>query len=123
MLTWDLLDELGRLAPYGPGNAEPVLAVTGLTVGDARRVGAGEDHLSFRLRRGLETMDAIAFGIGTDAAMPEPGQPLDVVGTLEQRTMDGEPRLQLRVIDYATTEASPIAGRRRIVPVPVAAGE
>lgn len=123
MLTWDLLDELGRLAPYGPGNVEPVLAVTGLTVGDARRVGAAEDHLSFRLRRGLETMDAIAFGMGTDAPLPQPGQALDVVGTLEQRTLDGEPRLQLRVVDYATTEASPIAGRRRVLPVPVAAGK
>jgi single-stranded-DNA-specific exonuclease len=122
MLTWDLLDELGRLAPYGPGNADPVLAVTGLTVGDARRVGAGDDHLSFRLRRRLETVDAIAFGVGPDAPIPEPGQPLDVVGTLEQRTIDGEPRLQIRVVDYATSEASPIAGRRRLVPgLPVVA--
>jgi len=113
LATWDLLEELGRLEPYGPGNAEPVLAVTGLTVGDVRRVGAGEDHLSFRLRRGLETMDAIAFGVGAGAEMPVPGQAVDVAATLEERHVDGEPRLQLRVVDFATADASPIAARRR----------
>jgi len=117
LATWDLLEELGRLEPYGPGNAEPVLAVTGLTVGDVRRVGAGEDHLSFRLRRGLETMDAIAFGVGAGAAMPVPGQAVDVAATLEERHVDGEPRLQLRVVDFATADASPIAARRRQAPV------
>jgi len=117
LATWDLLEELGRLEPYGPGNAEPVLAVTGLTVGDVRRVGAGEDHLSFRLRRGLETMDAIAFGVGAGAEMPVPGQAVDVAATLEERHVDGEPRLQLRVVDFATADASPIAARRRQAPV------
>ena len=34
-LDWELADELLRLAPYGPGHLEPVLAVTGLRV--ARR--------------------------------------------------------------------------------------
>ena len=33
-LGWELADELGRLAPYGPGHLEPVLAVTGLRVGE-----------------------------------------------------------------------------------------
>jgi hypothetical protein len=42
---------------------------------------------------------------------------VDVVGTLESRILDGEPRLQLRLIDYASTEGSPILGRRRAVPV------
>jgi single-stranded-DNA-specific exonuclease len=121
---WPLLAELERLRPYGPGNAEPMLAVTGLTVGDARRVGAGANHLSMRLRRGPETIDAIAFGVDENREMPEVGVALDVVATLESRTFDGEPRLQLRVVDYATADASPLAARRRPQPsaVPVAAG-
>jgi hypothetical protein len=101
-----------------------MLAVTGLTVGDARRVGTGANHLSLRLRRGAETIDAIAFGLEEGREMPEPGVALDVVATLESRTFDGEPRLQLRVVDYATADASPLAGRRRPQPSaePVAAG-
>jgi single-stranded-DNA-specific exonuclease len=115
-LDWPLLREIADLAPFGAGHPEPLLAVTGLTVGDARRVGADAGHLSFRLRKGYETLDAIVFGLEAERPTPEPGLALDV-GTLESRTLDGEPRLQLRLLDYASTEASPIVGRRRAVPV------
>ena len=40
-LGWELADQIERLAPFGPGHVEPLLAVTGLRVGDARRVGLG----------------------------------------------------------------------------------
>jgi single-stranded-DNA-specific exonuclease len=109
---WPLLQELAQLAPFGPGHVQPMLAVTGLTVATARRVGAGEDHLSLRLRRGLETIDAIAFGVTADRETPPEGTAIDVVGYLEARTVEGEPRLQLRVLDYATADASPLAARR-----------
>lgn len=109
---WPLFQELAQLAPFGPGHVQPLLAVTGLTVATVRRVGAGEDHLSFRLRRGLETIDAIAFGVAPDRETPPEGTAIDVVGYLEARTMEGEPRLQIRVMDYATADASPLAARR-----------
>jgi single-stranded-DNA-specific exonuclease len=115
---WALLGELAQLAPFGPGHQQPMLAVTGLTVASARRVGAGEDHLSLRLRRGLETIDAIAFGVAVERETPPEGTALDVVAYLEARTLEGEPRLQLRVLDYAATDASPLAARRLPAPAP-----
>jgi single-stranded-DNA-specific exonuclease len=115
-LDWALLREIADLAPFGASHPEPLLAVTGLTVGDARRVGADASHLSFRLRKGYETLDAIVFGLDAERPTPEAGMALDVVGTLESRTLDGEPRLQLRLLDFAATEASPLVGRRRPVP-------
>ncbi|MGH2463715.1 MAG: DHHA1 domain-containing protein, partial [Candidatus Limnocylindria bacterium] len=120
---WPLLDELSRLAPFGPGHEQPILAVTGMTVGSSRRVGADADHLSMRLRRRAETIDAIAFGVAADHQTPPDGAAIDVVGYLQARTFEGEPRLELRVLDYATSDASPLVGRRRVEPVtePVAA--
>jgi single-stranded-DNA-specific exonuclease len=109
---WPLFQELAQLAPFGPQHVEPLLAVTGLTVTTARRVGAGEDHLSLRLRRGLETIDAIAFGLAAERETPPEGAAIDVVGCLESRTVEGEPRLQIRVLDYATADASPLVARR-----------
>ena len=111
-LDWALAEELERLAPYGPGHLEPVLAVTGMTVREARRVGPNEAHLAFRMRRGLETFDAIAFGIDADRTLPEPEAELDLVGTLERDAFGGLPRLRLRVLDYATSSASPLLARR-----------
>ncbi|MGH2385003.1 MAG: hypothetical protein ACRDGB_08155 [Candidatus Limnocylindria bacterium] len=111
-LGWELADELGRLAPYGPGHLEPVLAVTGLRVGSVRRVGAREAHLSFRMLRGVETIDAIAFGMEIDRAVPPEGAAVDLVGTLERDTFGGMARLRLRVVDYADAAASPLLARR-----------
>jgi single-stranded-DNA-specific exonuclease len=111
-VDWTLADELGRLAPYGPGHVEPVLAVTGMAVADVRRVGAKEQHIAFRLRRGLETFDAIAFGFDAGRSLPAAGDEIDLVGTLERDIFGGMPRLRLRLLDFAQTAASPLMGRR-----------
>jgi len=111
-LGWGLADEIERLAPFGPGHVEPILAVTGLQVVEARRVGGGGEHLSIRLRRGAETFDAIAFGNPLDRPVPEPESRLDLVATLERDEFQGVPRLRLRVLDYAEAGASPLAARR-----------
>lgn len=111
-LGWDLADELERLAPYGPGHVEPMLAVTGLRLAEARRVGSTGQHLSLRMRRGLEVIDAIAFGVGAEAPLPEVGEAVDLVGTLERDTFQGLPRLRIRVLDYADGASSPLRARR-----------
>ncbi len=110
---WPLAAELARLQPYGPGNAEPVLAVTGFVVGDVRRVGATDAHIAFRMRRGLETVDAVCFGAPADRSLPRPGSPVDLVGTLERDRYLGMDRLRLRVLDYADAALSPLVARRR----------
>ena len=112
LVTWSLLAEFDRMAPYGAGHPEPVLAVHGLRVGDARRMGATGNHLRMRLLRGAETIDAMAFGTG-EIALPAEGDRLDVAATLEQDTFGGLPRLRLRLIDWATPDHSPLAARRR----------
>jgi single-stranded-DNA-specific exonuclease len=111
-LGWPLADELDRLAPYGPGHVEPLLAVTGLQLVEARRVGTEGDHVLLRLRRGLEVFDGIAFATPSDRLLPEPGSNVDVVARLERDLYQGIPRLRLRVFDYADAAASPLAARR-----------
>ncbi|MEO8638653.1 MAG: single-stranded-DNA-specific exonuclease RecJ [Chloroflexota bacterium] len=111
-LGWPLAEEIARLAPFGPGHVEPLLAVTGLQVAEARRVGASGDHVSLRMRRGAEVFDAIAFGTPPDRPLPEPGIALDLVGTLERDLFQGLPRLRIRVADYAEASVSPLAARR-----------
>ena len=121
LLDWTLAGELARLAPYGPGHVEPVLAVTGMRLTDARRVGAAEQHVALRMRRGLETFDAIVFGLDPDRPLPEPGDEVDLVGTLERDDFGGMPRLRLRVVDFAHRASSPLMARR-LPPVLALAG-
>jgi single-stranded-DNA-specific exonuclease len=63
-LTFGLLDDLDRLEPYGADNRRPLFLAGGLeVVGEPRKVGAGERHLSFRVRQQGTTLKAIAFGM------------------------------------------------------------
>ncbi|MGI8930736.1 MAG: single-stranded-DNA-specific exonuclease RecJ [Candidatus Limnocylindria bacterium] len=117
-LDWNLSAQLERLAPYGPGHVEPMLAVTGMRVADVRRVGPREAHATFRMRRGVETFDAIAFGLDPARPLPEAGSEIDLVGTLERDMFSGMPRLRMRVVDYADAAASPLVARRLAVPGP-----
>jgi single-stranded-DNA-specific exonuclease len=64
MLTLGLLKDLDRLEPYGAENRRPVFLAGGLqVVGEPRKVGNGERHLSFRVRQNGTTLKAIAFGM------------------------------------------------------------
>jgi single-stranded-DNA-specific exonuclease len=120
-LDWRLAEQLARLAPFGPGHVEPVLAVTGMELVEGRRVGAEGSHVAFRMRRGLEAFDAVAFGVPADVALPANGSRVDVVGTLERDDFNGFPRLRLRMLDFADADASPLLARR-LPPLLAAAG-
>ncbi|MDP9272997.1 MAG: single-stranded-DNA-specific exonuclease RecJ [Chloroflexota bacterium] len=120
-LGWELAAQLHRLEPFGPGHVEPILAVTGMRVADARRIGATEAHIAFRMRRGLEAFDAVAFGVPAERPLPAPGAAIDLVGMLEHDTFQGLERLRLRVLDYADSAASPLVARRRTVGAPMEA--
>jgi single-stranded-DNA-specific exonuclease len=65
VLTFGLLGELDKLEPYGADNPRPRFLASGLTVeGIPRRIGAGERHLSFRVRQGGTSIRAVAWGMG-----------------------------------------------------------
>jgi single-stranded-DNA-specific exonuclease len=110
--SWGLLEEINRMAPFGPGNPEPVLVVRGASLVDARQVGNG--HLRLTLRDAPTavagssrpvTVSAIAFGQGHRAqdAMAISGK-LDVAFSLRedhwQSARGGDRRLQLQVKDF-----------------------
>ena len=64
ILTPGLLTDLDRLEPYGSENRPPLFLAGGLeVVGEPRKVGNGERHLSFMVRQNGAKMKAIAFGM------------------------------------------------------------
>jgi single-stranded-DNA-specific exonuclease len=63
-LTVGLVHDLDKLEPYGAENRRPVFLAGNLQVaGEPRKVGAGERHLSFRVKQNGTTLKAIAFGM------------------------------------------------------------
>jgi single-stranded-DNA-specific exonuclease len=67
-LTFGLLQAIELLEPYGAGNPQPLLLADRLqVVGEPRKVGGGERHLSFRVRQNGKDIRAIAFGMADRA--------------------------------------------------------
>jgi single-stranded-DNA-specific exonuclease len=94
----ELIQALGRMAPFGMDNREPVFLSRGLQIGDVRTMGADGQHLRLLLRDGAVSWPAVAFGMGANELAS--GQRLDVVYTFSaDRGSDGA--LQLRVSDFA----------------------
>jgi single-stranded-DNA-specific exonuclease len=106
-VDYGLFRELAALAPYGPGNPQPLVAVLGLTVMRVRQ--AGTDHTSLTLRRDRDVLDGIAFGRLDIAALVHEGDVIDVVARLASRTYGGFESLQLEIRDAAPTGSHPEA--------------
>ena len=91
--------DLGRLAPCGVGNPEPLVAVLGLTVTRVREADGGHSQLT--LRRRLDVLDGIAFGWPELAREVAEGDVIDVVAQLRSRRFGGIESLQLEIRDAA----------------------
>ena len=64
-LTPGLLRDLDKLEPYGADNPKPRFLAGDLDiVGDPRRIGKDERHLSFRVKQGGSSIRAVAWGMG-----------------------------------------------------------
>jgi single-stranded-DNA-specific exonuclease len=98
-VDYGLHRELAAMAPYGPGNPEPLVAVLGLTVTRVRSVGT--DHTSLTLRRDRDVLDGIAFGRSDIAALVHEGDRIDVAARITSRRFGGLESLQLDIRDAA----------------------
>lgn len=99
---------LRELAPLeGAGDRPPLVGIAGLAVTRVRAANGG--HTQFTLRRGVETIDGIAFGRADLAEQLTEGSEIDVVARLASNTFGGWERLQLEIRDVAP------AGRLRLL--------
>jgi len=98
-----LIQEIGSLHPFGAGNPEPMFAVKGLAIMEARVV--GEKHLKMTVRQGRSLpFDSIGFGM---KSLAEQGlslkTPVDLAFTPELNHWNGYDRIQLRIRDMRAT--------------------
>src|SRR5438093_723004 len=100
-VDYALLRELALLAPTGPGNPEPLVAIFGLTATRVRAANGG--HTQLTLRRERDVLDSIAFGRADLAESVQEGDRVDVVARLASRTFGGYESLQLEIRDVTTS--------------------
>lgn len=117
-LNQDTYQAIQTLKPFGIGNPEPVLALSGIRPFGMRLVGAAQNHLRLTLPLPSgKPLTAIGFGLGSPSAsnLPggdqnrqglvspgvniHPGDLVDLAFTLSQNTWNGTTSLQLLLKD------------------------
>jgi len=98
-LNFDLVNELGILAPFGLGNPEPVLGAKGVEVLYPRIV--GNNHLKVKLRQDRTVLDGIGFEMGDflngDRLKISEGDRIDLAFTPSINEWEGGKTLQLEI--------------------------
>lgn len=103
-ITWENLNYLESLSPFGIGNPKPKLAARNLEVLDFRLVGAANQHLKLRVRFGEHILEAIAFGQGFWANSLSAGKIIDAVFELGANEWNGNKEMQLKILDMKIHE-------------------
>lgn len=108
-LTPELVAELGRLAPHGKGNEEPLLATLGLEVQKYSRL-VGRNHLRLWLKGGDIYREGIAFNQGEWLDHLPAGSFVDAAYTPRNDEFNGISRLELVIRSFRRSEAGVSAG-------------
>ena len=90
-----LIKSLGKLAPYGVGNPEPIFMTRDAQVMYKKVV--GRTHLKLRLANGNDNVTAIAFGMGNLA--DEISERIDIAYTVGMNEYQGHSEIQLTIKD------------------------
>jgi single-stranded-DNA-specific exonuclease len=103
-LSWDVYDALEKFEPFGLGNTRPKFLGQGMTVIEARTVGAEGKHLKLKLLWDGRVIDAIGFKLGYWCSKLSPQSSLDVVFELEANEWNGNKELQMKICDLNIKE-------------------
>lgn len=101
MLSWELLEQLAALEPFGQSNPQPVLMSRRVRVASAQARGSDGQHLKLRLDEGpgSPSHEAIAFRLGHLAAHFANPRWIDIAYTIEANVWNGARTLQLNIKD------------------------
>jgi single-stranded-DNA-specific exonuclease len=106
-VTSELAQLLDRLAPFGPGNAEPRFCLTDARIVEAREVGRG--HIACTIAGATASrVRGIAYRAGEGAlgsALVRRGEPLQLAGRVKLERWRGEFRASFEIEDAAPGRA------------------
>ena len=101
----DVVDQIRRMAPFGPGNPRPTLAAGPVDlVDEPRAVGQGGQHLQFSVRQGGTYRKAIAFGRGQHLAELAEHRRLRLAFEPIINEWNGQRKVELKVVDWQWAE-------------------
>ncbi|MGM9887686.1 MAG: single-stranded-DNA-specific exonuclease C-terminal domain-containing protein, partial [Limosilactobacillus sp.] len=109
----DLYDQLQCLAPFGPGNPEPVFAIHADQINNVKTMGKAQEHLKFELRGQKRSAAVVAFGKAELAPLLLAGVPVTIAATVGINEWRGKRTAQLMLKDIQTQGTAILDQRTR----------
>ena len=99
-ISTQVAEELGQLAPFGPGNPKPIFQTSGVQIVDGPRK-LKDRHLKMAFRQDRRVFRAIAWNAAErEALLTEKKDSVDLAFSLEENEFQGEKFLEMRVEDF-----------------------
>ena len=97
-VNMQIVEDLKLLEPYGEGNRMPLFLIKGLKIQAIRSLSDGK-HLKLKLAQDSYIVDAIGFNLGSYAEKYLIGDKVDIVGSLEVNSFNGNDQIQVNLKD------------------------
>lgn len=97
-LNKETIEQIKLLEPYGEKNKPPLVVYKNLKITSIRALLEGK-HLKIELKDGNENISAIGFNLGELSEEYLIGDKVDIVGTLELNSYNGQERIQINLKD------------------------
>ena len=97
-LNKDTIEQIKLLEPYGEKNKPPLVVYKNLKITSIRALSEGK-HLKLELKDGNENISAIGFNLGELSEEYLIGDKVDIVGTLELNSYNGQEKIQINLKD------------------------
>ena len=101
-INFQSVSELKMLEPFGEANKTPIFLYKNLKIHSIRALSEGK-HLKLTLKDDHFYMDAMGFNMGQCVEEYRIGDKIDVVGTLEINTYNGNNSIQMNLKDLRTS--------------------
>lgn len=99
-VTFDAVEHLSFLEPFGQANASPSFMIDNATVLEAKAIGKEGAHLKMKIQQSGHIMEVIAFGIGEIAdSLKKDEVYIDLIGSLDINEYNGRSSLQIQMKD------------------------
>ncbi len=101
-------ESLERLEPFGQDNEEPLFAISGVFMHNARAVGASKNHLSFSITNGAADASAIYFHCQDTQSYVSYTSPVDLAFAVQIDEWRGRRQLKLKVKGMKESPSPPV---------------
>jgi len=98
-ISFDFLDEISILSPFGSGNPVPIIKLSDVKIKNVKRIGTKSQHLKFAIYQGDTFLDAVFFDGSEWFAYMTEETIFDFIIELQINRWNGKVALQARIID------------------------